>query len=161
MIPEEQAVAGTWRAMMAKQAKHLDSTTQKDDVLKILSNLLCLCGANVASQQTSLHLHKVVSKILNMWMQLRTAIKEGVTTTEMEIFDANPNEIYQDEVMNVMYRGTKDVQHPDLGRDAGHILCPVGMGLHLFTRQNSDGDGKKKTSLKANVALPSVLSKFS
>ena len=148
---------------MAKQAKHLDSTTQKDDVTKLLSDLLCLCGANLASQQTSLHLHEVVSTILNMWMQLRTAIKEGVTTTEMEIFDANLNEIYQDEEMKVMYAGTEDVQHPDLGRDARHILCAVGMGLRLI-RRNRDGDGsvsiQRDTTLKANVALPSVLSKF-
>jgi hypothetical protein len=158
LIPEPQAVAGKWRAMMAKQAKHLDSTTPKDDVMKILLNLLCLCGANVASQQTSVHLDEVVSPILSMWMKLRTAMKEGVTTTEMEIFDASPNELYEDEVMNVMYAGTKDAHQSNL--DAGHIVCAVGMGLHLL-RRNGDGTIQRDTTLKAKVALPSALSKFS
>jgi hypothetical protein len=159
LIPEPQAVAGRWRAMMAKQAKHLDSATRKDVVIKMLLNLLCLCGspmANVASpsQQTSLCLHEVVSTISNMWMQLRTAIQEGVTTTEMKIFDANPNDIYQDEVMNDIYSDPKDVQQ------AEHILCAVGMGLHRSViRRNGDGimSIQRDITLKAKVAFPSVL----
>jgi hypothetical protein len=133
LIPEPQAVAGRWRTMTAKQAKHLDSTgtTQKDVMIEMLLNLLCLCGgpmANVASpsQQTSLCLHQVVSTIFDMWMELRTAIQEGVMTTEMKIFDANPNVIYDDEEMDVVYAETDDV-----GRDAEHILCAVGMGQHI------------------------------
>ena len=131
---EPQAVAGRWRAMMMKQAKELDSSTEKgaQPVVEMLLNLLSLCGSpatNVSSKQTGLQIHQVVSKILNMWMQLRTAIHEGVTTTEMEVFGVNANEVYQDEVMNDIYA---DVQQPDLGREAGspgRILCTVGMGL--------------------------------
>lgn len=145
--------------MTAKQAKHLDSTgtTQKDIMIKMLLNLLYLCGSPVTSpsQQTSLCLDEVVSTILDMWMGLRTAIQEGVMTTEMKIFDANPNDVYQDEVMNVMYADADDV-----GRGAEHILCAVGMGLHRSViRQNGDGNMsiQKYITLKANVVFPSVL----
>jgi len=140
---------------MTKQAKHLDSSTQKDFVIKILSALLCLCGspmANVTSQKTNLD--QVVSTISNMWMQLRTAIHEGVTTTEMEVFSANPNDIYQDKVMNDIY------DERDLRREEGHILCAVGMGLkRSVTRRNGDGimSIQKDIVLKAKVAFPSVL----
>ena len=151
--------------MMAKQAKHLDSDTQnmKDAVIEMLLNLLSLCGSpmeNVASQQTSLRLHQVVSTILNMWIQLRTAIQEGVTTTEMEVFDALPNDIYQDEVMEDIYAETEDVHQPDLGRDSGHILCAVGMGLRRSViKRNGDGTMtiQRDVTLKAKVAFPSVL----
>jgi hypothetical protein len=159
LILEPQAVAGRWRAMMTKQAKHLDSSTQKDYAIKILSALLCLCGssmANVASQQTTLD--QVVSTISNMWMQLRTAIHEGVTTTEMEVFGANTNEIYQDKLMNNIY------DEPDLRREdsEGHILCAVGMGLRRsvqVARRNGDGimSIQEDIILKAKVVFPSVL----
>ena len=162
LIPEPQAVAGRWRAMMTKQAKHLDSPTQTDVAIKLLSTLLCICGspmANVASQETSLRLQQVVSTILNMWMQLRTAIHEGVTTTEMGVFCANPNDIYQDAVMNDIYADTEDVQQPER-REAGHILCAVGMGLkRSVIRRNGDGtmSTQEDITLKAKVVFPSVL----
>ena len=146
--------------MMAKQAKQLDSATQKDAVINVI--LLCLCGspiANVATQETSFRLHQVVSTILNMWMELRTAIHEGVTTTEMEVFGANPNDMYQDALMNDIYADAGDVQQPDLGREAEHILCAVGMGLQQSViRRNGDGimSIQKDITLKANVAFPSV-----
>ena len=149
--------------MMTKQAKHLDSTTQTDVAINLLLTLLCLCRspmANVASQQTGLQVHQVVSTILNMWMQLRTAIHEGVTTTEMEVFGANPNDVYQDTVMNDIYADTEDVQQPDLGREARHILCAVGMGLkRSVVRRNGDGTMsiQRNIVLKAKVAFPSVL----
>ena len=151
--------------MMTKQAKQLDPTKEKDTrpVIVMLLNLLCHCGspmANVNSQQTSLRLHQVVSTILNMWMQLRTAIHEGVTTTDMEVFSANPNDLYRDDVMNDIYADEEDVQQPDLGNGAGHILCTVGMGLkRSVIRQNEDGNMsiQSDTILKAKVAFPSVL----
>ena len=166
LIPEPQAVAGRWRAMMTKQAKHLDSTTEKGalPVIDILLKLLRHCGspmANVGSQQTGLRLQQVVSTILNMWMQLRTAIHEGVTTTEMEVFVANSNDIYQDEAMNDIYADEEDVhQQPDLEREAGRILCAVGMGLkRSVIRRNEDGIMSIQSDiiLKAKVAFPSVL----
>ena len=141
--------------MMTKQAKHLDSSTQKDFVIKFLSALLCLCGipmANVAAHQTNLD--QVVSTISNMWMQLRTAIHEGVTTTEMEVFNAIPNDVYQDKVMNDIYDDERDL------REEGHILCAVGMGLkRSVTRRNGDGimSIQKDIILKAKVVFPSVL----
>ena len=154
--------------MMTKQAKELDSATEKGalPVVEMLLNLLSLCGspaANVSSKQTGLQIHQVVSTILNMWMQLRTAIHEGVTTTEMEVFDVGANDIYQDEVMNDIYADTEDVQQPDLGREAGspgRILCTVGMGLRRsIIRRNGDGimTIQRDIILKAKVAFPSVL----
>ena len=116
--------------------------------------------ANVATQETSSRLHQVVSTILNMWMELRTAIHEGVTTTEMEIFGASPNDMYQDAVMNDIYADAGDVQQPDLRREAGHILCAVGIGLQRSViKRNGDGimSIQKDITLKAKVAFPSVL----
>jgi hypothetical protein len=143
--------------MMTKQAKHLDSNTQTDAAIHLLLTLLRLCGspmADVASQQTGLR--QVVSTILNMWMQLRTAIHEGVTTTEMEVFGVNPNDIYQDEMMSDIYADTEDVQQPDLESEEGHILCAIGMGLKRSVRRNGDGI-QRDIILKAKVAFPSVL----
>ena len=116
--------------------------------------------ANVASQQAGLH--QVVSTILNMWMQLRTAIHEGVTTTEMEVIGANPNDLYIDELMSDIYADTEDldVKQLDLGREKGHILCAVGMGLRRSViRRNAEGvlSIQRDIILKAKVAFPSVL----
>ena len=130
---------------MTKQTKLLDSTTEKDaqPVKKMLFNMLYLCGCpNVASVQTGFRIHLVVSTILKTWMQLRTAIHEGVTITDMEVFSANPNDIlYQGKVKNDMiYADAKDVQRPHLGREAGRILCTVGMGLkRSVIKQNGHG----------------------
>jgi hypothetical protein len=110
--------------------------------------------ADVASQQTGLR--QVVSTILNMWMQLRTAIHEGVTTTEMEVFGVNPNDIYQDEMMSDIYADTEHVQQPDLESEEGRILCAVGMGLKRSVIRNGDGI-QRDIILKAKVAFPSVL----
>lgn len=148
---------------MTKQAKYLDSTAEKgaQPIVETIFNLLRLCGSpmsNAASQQTGLRLYQVVSTILNMWMQLRTAIHEGVTTTEMEVFCASPNDIYQDEEMNDIYDDPEDVL--DLGRDAGRILCTVGMGLkRSVIRREEDGMMSTQSDiiLKAKVAFPSVL----
>ena len=145
------------------QAKHVESTTTKDFVITTLSGLLCLCGspvANVDSQKTNLCLQQVVSTIMDMWMQLRTAIFEGVTTTEMKVFVAKPNDIYQDAIMDDIYADTEDIQQPDLRKEAGHIMCAVGMGLQRSVIRR-DGDGsmsvQKDITLKAKVAFPSVL----
>ncbi|KAF8802606.1 hypothetical protein BYT27DRAFT_7112082 [Phlegmacium glaucopus] len=162
---EPQAVAGRWRAMTMAQAKYVDSTTTKDAVIKMLSNLLYLCGspmANVSSQKTHLCLQQVVSTIMDMWMQLRIAIYEGVTTTEMKLFGARPNDTYRDAVMNDIYADTEDVhvQQPNLGKETGRILCTVGMGLQrCVVKQNGDGtmSVQRDTTLKAKVAFPSVL----
>ena len=151
--------------MMMKQVKHLDSNTEKsvEPVIEMLFDLLCHCGipmANLASQQTDLRLHQVVSTILDKWLKLRTAIQEGVTTTDMEVFDAAPNDIYQDETMNDNYADAKDIQQPDLGREARHILCAVGMGLKKsVNRRNGDGimSIQRDIMLKAKVVFPSVL----
>jgi len=118
--------------MTTGQAKHLDSTTEKDLVIKMLSTLLYLSGspmANLTTQKTGLCLQQVTSTIMDMWMQLRTAIQEGVTTTEMQVFGSNAKDIYQDAMMHDIYADTRYVQQPDLGKGPGHILCAVGMGL--------------------------------
>jgi hypothetical protein len=149
--------------MTTGQAKHLESTTEKELVIDMLSTLLYLCGspvANVTSQQTGLCLQKVASTIMDMWMQLRTAIQEGVTTTEMQVFDANSNDIYQDTIMNDIYADSEDVQQSDLGNRPGNILCAVGMGLkRSVVRRNGDGTMfiQRDITLKAKVAFPSVL----
>ena len=145
--------------MTAKQAKELDSDKEKE-VIEMLLNLLSLCGspgANVPSKQTVLQIRQKVSTILKMWMQLRTAIHEGVTTTEMEVFDVFANDVYQDEVMNDIYADARN------GREAGspgRILCTVGMGLkRSVIRRNDDGimTIQGDIILKANVAFPYLL----
>ena len=149
--------------MTTGQAKHMESTTEKEFVIDMLSTLLYLCGspmANVTSQQTDLCLQKVTLTIMEMWMQLRTAIQEGVTTTEMQVFDANSNDIYQDTLMNDIYADSEYVQQPDLGKRSGHILCAVGMGLkRSVIRRNEDETMfvQRDITLKAKVAFPSVL----
>ena len=151
--------------MMTKEAKHLDSTTEKsiEQVINTLLDLLYHSGipmSNVASQQTDLRLHQVASTILDKWMKLRTAIHEGVTTTDMEVFDTRADDIYHDEVMNDIYADEEDAQQPDLGMGAGHILCTVGMGLKKSViRRNGDGikSIERDIMLKAKVVFPYVL----
>lgn len=149
--------------MMMGQVKYLDSTTDKDAVVKILLALLRLCGSPMASlnsQETGLCLQQVVSTITDMWMKLRTAIHEGITTTELRVFHADSNAMYEDAVMNDIYADTEDVQKQGLGKETGHILCAVGMGLQrVFIKRNGDGTTsvQRNIILKARVALASVL----
>lgn len=149
--------------MTTGHAKHLDSSTEQDLVIKMLSTLLYLSGSpmvNVTSQKTGLCLQQVTSAIMDMWMQLRTAIHEGVTTTDMQVFSSNANDIYQEAMMNDIYADTEYVQQPDSGKGPGHILCAVGMGLkRSVIRRNGDGTMsiQSDVTLKAKVAFPSVL----
>ena len=147
--------------MMMGQAKHLNSTTYKDHTLDLLYTLLRLCGSSMAdlnSQKTCHCLQKVVSTIMDMWMPLKIAIYEGITTAEMKVFTTSPNDRYQDVVMDDIYA---DVHQSNLGlKYKEHILCAVGMGLqrHVIKR-NSDGTifVQKDIILKAKVVFPSVL----
>ena len=160
---EPQAVAGRWRSMTMGQAKHLDYTTHKDFVIRVLSTLLCVCGspmANVNSPKTSLCLQQVVSTIMDMWMQLRVAILEGITTSEMEVFSFYPNGKYEDATMDDIYADTENDQQLGLGKEERHILCTVGLGLRrLVSKRNSDGTRfiQRDITLKVKVAFPSVL----
>ena len=127
--------------MTMGQAKHLD-TTNKDFVITVLSTLLCVCGsprANVNSRKTSLCLQQVVSTIMDMWMQLRVAILEGITTSEMEVFGFHPNGEYEDATMDDIYVDTENDQQLGSGKKERHILCTVGLGLgRLETQTEQD-----------------------
>lgn len=165
--PEVQAVTGRWRAITFAHIKSLDSQTFSDHILDMAIGLLCLCGWSLNSPRSKkaiLSMQQMVKALERLWMQLKSATKEGITTADIDVFVIDFGRSYdparmEDSYVDALSRsGTGSPIHsptPD-----SRVLCTVGMGLQKTVMRRSDGMSPERqidVLLKPKVALESVL----
>ncbi|KAF8959253.1 hypothetical protein BDZ97DRAFT_1667426 [Flammula alnicola] len=159
---EAQAIAGRWRAITSAQMSSFDTQAPASFAVDMLLSLLCLCGWSMTSQQSKkavLSVQQMVFTIEKMWVQLKKATKEGITTADMEVFVIPTGSLFG-EGMEDTYADNSSGVVVDSGGQGKRILCTVGMGLRRTTIKRVEGGpsaNKYEVLLKPKVALGSVL----
>lgn len=127
--------------------------------------LMCLAGWSPSSPQAKKALASAqnkVSTIEKKSTELKKAIKQDVTTTDMEVFLASPGTVFtggmedfDTESQGVGASGSGSTKPEKL------ILCTVGMGLKKTTQKKDGAAGSLESQidllLRPKVSLQSVL----
>ena len=87
-------------------------------------SLMCLCGWSILNQESRkvvLSLQQKVESIERMWFQLKKATKEGITNTDMEVFNVEPGSTFGEHVED-MYDALGNTQNGESARVHGRRL---------------------------------------
>ncbi|KIJ92016.1 hypothetical protein K443DRAFT_114234 [Laccaria amethystina LaAM-08-1] len=156
---EEQAVAGRWRAMT--QAQLRPSRSYAPHIAEDLVNVLIVCGLSTSNSKYQIIIQDIkhrMSLLEKAALQLKIALKEGVTSVDIEPFyistraqfdPTNMDDAYGDSRMEARNRG-----------DEERIMCTTDMGLRrVLTKRSVDGQVQSyyDVILKPKVVLASSL----
>ncbi|KAF9473067.1 hypothetical protein BDN70DRAFT_997831 [Pholiota conissans] len=159
---EAQAVAGRWRALTNAQLNPFKDDYPPNVVVDILVNMLFFCGWSSSSEKAKkavLLMQQMVFNIEKMANQIKAATKEGITTTDLDVFVARAGEPLKDGMEDI-YSDNASVDAYSFQMSNKRVLCTVGMGLRRTTVKLTEGrppEYKEEILLKPKVALVSVL----
>ncbi|KAH9485824.1 hypothetical protein JR316_0002739 [Psilocybe cubensis] len=164
---EAPAVAGRWRAITNSKMRVARDYSRVEPALNMIIGLLCVCGLSIRSIEKNPQfstLKKMLHTLLEkLQIQLKTAVMEGITTTDMEVF-INASGCHLSAAMEDVYAEPQGDPHKqnktvaDVGEKK--VLCTVGLGLRKSTMKLSrNGQPKDHIDVlvKPKVVLSSVL----
>jgi len=143
--------------------KALDSQTYSDQILDMVLGLLFICGWSLnspRSQKAILSMQQMVRAIEKLWMQLKSATKEGITTSDMEVYIIDFGRPHDDGMMEDNYADASSRTSRTVAvTKKGQVLCTVGLGLRKVVMKRTDSGPEKQVDVlvKAKVAFESVL----
>lgn len=134
-----------------------------ETALSMIFALLYLCGwssSRPVSKMAIRYMKQMASAIEDRQYQLKKAINEDVTSTNMEVFVHGRGEAFRKDMEDVgkEMEEDSDDETDGLRSPAQHrrrIMCTVGLGLRKSTRIG--GEDHKSLLLKAKVVLDDVL----
>ena len=162
---EVQAISGRWRAITSAQLQAIEGESNVNAMCDTIIGLMCLAGWSPLSPQAQKALvsaQNKVSTIDKKSTELKKAVKQDVTTTDMEVFLATPGAVFTEEMEDVdtESEGVGNFGSESTGPEQ-RILCTIGMGLKKTTRKKDGAAGSLETQvdllLRPKVTLPSVL----
>lgn len=162
---EVQAISGRWRAITSAQLQAIEGESNVNAMCDTIIGLMCLAGWSPLSPQAQKALvsaQNKVSTIDKKSTELKKAVKQDVTTTDMEVFLATPGATFTEEMEDVdtESEGAGNFGSESTGPEQ-RILCTIGMGLKKTTRKKDGAAGSLETQvdllLRPKVTLPSVL----
>ena len=160
-----QAISGRWRAITSAQLNVIEGESNVNAIFDMIIGLMCLAGWSPSGPQAQKALASAQNKISTIEKksaELKKAVKQDVTTTDMEVFLANPGAVFTEEMEDI------DTESERVGNSGSgstgpekRILCTVGMGLKKTTRKKDGAAGPLEDQtdllLRPKVTLPSVL----
>ncbi|KAK0434129.1 hypothetical protein EV421DRAFT_1741148 [Armillaria borealis] len=145
------AVAGRWRALTITMSKYHSSPRAEQYLLYRLGcqleNVMLLGGWAILKKPEALRhaFGERIMEIVNLTVKLDRAIKEGITSQDLDAHFVGPGEKYGSETMSGAYGKPKKTDEA--------VSCTCELGLKSF-----DDKGKKaRLLLKAGVVVPSAL----
>ncbi|SJL14090.1 uncharacterized protein ARMOST_17545 [Armillaria ostoyae] len=145
------AVAGRWRALTITMSKYHSSPRVEQYLLYRLGcqleNVILLGGWAILKKPEALRhaFGERIMEIVNLTVKLDRAIKEGITSQDLDAHFVGPGEKYDSETMSGAYGKPKETDEA--------VSCTCELGLKSF-----DDKGKKaRLLLKAGVVVPSAL----
>ncbi|EDR07864.1 uncharacterized protein LACBIDRAFT_298121 [Laccaria bicolor S238N-H82] len=157
---EEQVVAGRWRAMT--QALLRPSRSYASYIAEDLVNVLIVCGklstSNSEYQVIIQDIKHRMSLLEKAALQLKVALKEGVTSVDIEPFYILTGARYDPTNMDDAYGDSRKESRNR--RDGEGIMCTTDMGLRrVLTKRSVDGQVQSyyDVILKPKVVLASSL----
>ena len=160
-----QAISGRWRAITSAQLKTIEGESNVNAIFDMIIALLCTAGWSPLSPQAQKALASAQNKVFTIEKkstELNKAVKQEVTTTDMEVFLANPGAVFTEEMedFDTESEGVGNSESGSTGPEK-RILCTVGMGLKMTTRKKDGATGSLEDQihllLRPKVVLPSVL----
>ena len=153
---EPQGVAGRWRAITYSHMKAVDPRTFSEGILDMILILLAICGWHPNSPKSSnirSSIQRMLATVEKQWTKLKAAMKEGITTSDMEVFVIDFGKRYDESMMEDSY--PQDAQPGRSSR--GRVLCTIGMGLRKTEVNPTKGGKVVDLLLKPTVALENIL----
>jgi len=160
-----QAISGRWRAITSAQLKTFEGESNANVMFDTVIGLMCLAGWSPSSPQAQKALSAAqnkVSTIEKKSTELKKAIKQDVTTTDMEVFLVSAGATFT-EGMEDVDTESEGVANSGSGstKPEKRILCTVGMGLKKTTQKKDGAAGPLESQidllLRPKVSLQSVL----
>jgi hypothetical protein len=162
---EVQAISGRWRAITSAQLQAIEGESNVNAMCDTIIGLMCVAGwspLGPQAQKAIASAQNKVSTIDRKSTELKKAVKQDVTTTDMEVFLATPGAVFTEEMEDV------DTESEGMGNFGSgstgpekRILCTIGMGLKKTTRKKDGAAGSLETQvdllLRPKVTLPAVL----
>lgn len=162
---EVQAISGRWRAITSAQLQAIEGESNVNAMFETIIGLMCLAGWSPLSPQAQKAIASAQSKVSTIEKkatELKKAVKQDVTTTDMEVFLASPGAAFTEgmEDVDTESEGVRKSGSGSTGSEK-RILCTVGMGLKKTTRKKDAVTGSLESQidllLRPKVTLPSVL----
>ncbi|KIK01074.1 hypothetical protein K443DRAFT_581866 [Laccaria amethystina LaAM-08-1] len=156
---EEQAVAGRWRAMTQAQLK--PSRSYAPQIAEDLVNVLIVCGLSTSNSKHQIIIQDIkhrMSLLEKAALKLKVALKEGVTSVDIEPFYISTRAQFDPTKMDDAY-GDSRKETRNRG-DGERIMCTTDMGLRrVLTKRSVDGQVQSYYDiiLKPKVVLASSL----
>ncbi|PBK65422.1 hypothetical protein ARMSODRAFT_1087364 [Armillaria solidipes] len=145
------AVVGRWRALTIAMSKYHSSPRAEQHLFHRLGcqleNVILLGGWAVPNKPEALRhaFGERITEIAKLAIKLDRAIKEGITSQDLDAHSVGPGEKYDSETMSGAYGNPKETDEA--------VSCTCELGLKSF-----DDKGKKaRLLLKAGVVVPSAL----
>jgi len=149
--------------LTSEKLKVTNTETYIDSIVEMILSLLSLCGwprSSRESQNIILSIQAGVENLSKLWLQLKAAMKEGVTTVDMRIFNFDPGEMFDPRIMEDAYPDAtpqKTVARRGTPRPRDIVLCTLGIGLERSVIDRETGEDQIDVSLKPKIALTGVL----
>ncbi|PPQ91268.1 hypothetical protein CVT25_006385, partial [Psilocybe cyanescens] len=166
LVAEAPAVAGRWRAITSSKLRAGRDRSRANIVLNMIIGLLCVCGlstSNLQSNRQILTLQKMLYTLEKLQMQLKIAVKEGITTADMEVFSFAPGSelsAFMEDIYAETLGGVSRQSIIAARANERRVLCTVGLGLRKsVTKVLQNGESKDQVDilLRPKVVLSSVL----
>ncbi|EDR06452.1 uncharacterized protein LACBIDRAFT_300147 [Laccaria bicolor S238N-H82] len=157
---EEQAVAGRWRALT--QAQLRPSRSYGPHIAEDLVTILKVCGLSTSSSKYQIIIQDIkhrMSTLEKAALQLKVALKEGVTSVDIEAFYISTRAQFDPTNMDDAYGDSRKEARNRRG-DGERIMCTTDMGLRrVLTKRSADGQAQSyyDVILKPKVVLASSL----
>ncbi|KAK0196205.1 hypothetical protein F5146DRAFT_924278 [Armillaria mellea] len=144
------AVVGRWRALTIAMSKYHSSPRAEQylfhRLVRQLERAILLGGWAIQNKPEALRhsFGKRITEIAKLTIKLDRAVKEGITSQDVDAYFVRPGEKYDSGTMSGAYGDPKKSDEA--------VSCTCELGLKLF-----DDKGKVRFLLKAGVVVPSAL----
>ncbi|CAA7260306.1 unnamed protein product [Cyclocybe aegerita] len=133
---EEPSVSAKWRVIAAAALRQQEESCIPG-VADAIMAVLCICGISTVTEEFPKVRQKVGTRLgylEKMALKLRTAMREGITSSDMEVISLDSDTPFNPQEMKDFFSNRR----PDKKELGKGILCTVGLGLQKATRKRGD-----------------------
>ena len=155
-------MSGRWRAITSSYIRDEVPRPDTTAIFSMIAVLLFLCGWSWQSKESQGAVPKMRNKITaiqEQCKQLKAAMKEGITTSDLDVFCVVPGSVFGPGMVDAYADATASTTGVTQ-TDEGLVLCTVGMGLRKsFAKRDNELEVRYQVDmlLEPRVALTSVL----
>ncbi|KAJ3504522.1 hypothetical protein NLJ89_g7892 [Agrocybe chaxingu] len=150
---EEPSVSAKWRTITAAALRQQEENCIPG-VADAIMAVLCICGISTVTEEFPKVKQKVATRLAyleKMALKLRTAMLEGIASSDMEIISVDSDTPFDPPAMTDIFSGGRPSKK-ELGKG---VLCTVGLGLRKATTRRANQGAMQEESFV--MKLPEVV----